>query len=287
MITKFGKRFLIDYLAGNRSFYNKTISIGIANNSEYELSDSNSRLGFEFYSVPVLFGGIDIDTSTNPYTYTAIYSTKLPTNLAGKINEIAIFPDKRMSNNSYDNKFITTFESIYEWSPSPELDQTNYRVGNSSLKLESNDPTSGNEYISIIPTFDMSGYSNFDTISFSYKVNDANLSSIKVRLYSSDTDYYQFNFSNNSVGWNIKDIPLADMTSFGSPDKSTITKLGIVVFSNGLNPTSVVVDGLRINDEDTFDPAYGMIARSNIQEVEKVAGREMTLEYKLNLDFGG
>lgn len=284
MITKFGKRFLIDYIAGNRNFSDKVLAIGIAKNSEYELEETNSRLGFEFYSVPILFGGIDIDTSTTPYTYSAIYSTKLPTNLAGKINEIALYPARRLSSNSYDNKFITSFESIYEWSPQPTLDQSNYRVGNSSLTLSS-DGISPQEYISIIPNFDISGYSNFDTISFSYKVNDANLSSVKVKLYSSDTDYYQFTFTGHSVGWNIKEIPLADMSSNGSPDKSSISKIGIVVTPTTA-ATTVTVDGIRINDEDTFDPAFGMIARSNITEIEKIAGRELTIEYKLNLNFG-
>jgi hypothetical protein len=284
MITRFGKRFLIDYIAGNRSFFDKVLSVGIATNSEYSLNDTNSRLGFEFYSVPVLFGGIDVDTSTTPYTYTAIYSSKLPTNLAGKINEIALYPGRRISNNSYDNRFITTFESSFEWSPSPTLNENDYRVGNSSLDLDSNG-TSQQEYVAIIPSFDISGYSNFDTISFSYKANDANLSSVKVRMYSSESDYFEFNFTGHSVGWNIKDVAFADMTAVGNPQRSSISKLGIVVVPT-TSATSITVDGLRVNDEDTFDPAYGMIARSNIAEVEKVAGRELIIEYKLDLDFG-
>jgi hypothetical protein len=284
MITKFGKRFLIDFIAGNRTFFDKVLAVGIAKNSEYELVDTNSRLGFEFYSVPVLFGGIDIDTSVVPYTYTAIYSTKLPTNLAGKINEIAIYPGRRSSSNTYGNQFITTFESAFEWMPSPVLNQTDYRVGNSSLDLSS-DGVSEKEYIATIPNFDMSGYSNFDTLSFSYKVNDSNLAEVKIRLYSSVVDYYEFNFVNHIVGWNIKDIQIADMISNGNPDPSLISKVGVMVVPVG-SSTSITVDGLRINDEDTFDPAYGMIARSNIDEVEKVAGRELTIEYKLDLNFG-
>jgi hypothetical protein len=284
MITRFGKRFLIDFIAGNRTFFDKVLAVGIAKDAEYELSDTNSRLGFEFYSVPVLFGGIDIDTSVVPYTYTAIYSTKLPTNLAGKINEIAIYPGRRSSSNSYGNQFITTFESSFEWSPSPVLNEVDYRVGNSSLDLSS-DGISPKEYIATIPNFDMSGYSNFDTLSFSYKVNDSNLAAVKIRLYSSAVDYYEFNFVNHIVGWNIKDIEIADMTSNGNPDPSLISKIGVVVIPVG-SATSITVDGLRINDEDTFDPAYGMIARSNISEIEKVAGRELTIEYKLDLNFG-
>ena len=284
MITRFGKRFLIDFIAGNRTFFDKVLAVGIAKDAEYELSDTNSRLGFEFYSVPVLFGGIDIDTSVVPYTYTAIYSTKLPTNLAGKINEIAIYPGRRSSSNSYGNQFITTFESSFEWSPSPVLNEVDYRVGNSSLDLSS-DGISPKEYIATIPNFDMSGYSNFDTLSFSYKVNDSNLAAVKIRLYSSAVDYYEFNFVNHIVGWNIKDIEIADMTSNGNPDPSLISKIGVVVVPVG-SATSITVDGLRVNDEDTFDPAYGMIARSNISEIEKVAGRELTIEYKLDLNFG-
>jgi len=284
MITRFGKRFLTDYIAGNRTFFDKVLSFGIATNAEYALSDTNSRLGFEFYNVPVLFGGIDVDTSTSPYTYTAIYSTKLPPNLAGKINEIALYPGRRSSNNSYDSRFITTFESPFEWTPSPTLNETDYRVGNSSLDLSSNG-TSQQEYIAIIPSFDIAGYSNFDTLSFSYKVNNANLSSVKVRLYSSESDYFQFNFTGHSVGWNIKNVSFADMTSVGNPQRASISKLGIVVVPTA-SATSITVDGLRVNDEDTFDPAYGMIARSNITEVEKVAGRELIIEYKLELDFG-
>ena len=284
MITRFGKRFLIDFIAGNRTFFDKVLAVGIAKDAEYELSDTNSRLGFEFYSVPVLFGGIDIDTSVVPYTYTAIYSTKLPTNLAGKINEIAIYPGRRSSSNSYGNQFITTFESSFEWSPSPVLNEVDYRVGNSSLDLSS-DGISPKEYIATIPNFDMSGYSNFDTLSFSYKVNDSNLAAAKIRLYSSAVDYYEFNFVNHIVGWNIKDIEIADMTSNGNPDPSLISKIGVVVVPVG-SATSITVDGLRVNDEDTFDPAYGMIARSNISEIEKVAGRELTIEYKLDLNFG-
>ncbi len=284
MITRFGKRFLIDFLAGNRTFFDKVLSVGIAKDSEYQLTDTNTRLGFEFYSVPVLFGGIDIDTSVEPYVYRAIYSTKLPTNLAGKINEVALYPGRRSSSNAYDNKFITTFESPFEWSPAPVLNETDYRVGNSSLDLSS-DGTSAEEYIATIPNFDMSGYSNFDTISFSYKVNNSSLSSVKVRLYSSSVDYYEFNFTNHIVGWNIKDIQIADMTSTGNPDRSLISKIGIVVTPT-TSATSITVDGLRINDEDTFDPAYGMIARSNISEIEKIAGRELTIEYKMDLNFG-
>ena len=47
MITKFGKRFLANFVAGNSSFASKEMALGIATGSalEYPLSDTNSRLG--------------------------------------------------------------------------------------------------------------------------------------------------------------------------------------------------------------------------------------------------
>ena len=75
------------------------------------------------------------------------------------------------------------------------------------------------------------------------------------------------------------------MSVVGSPSKNKISKVGIVVTPSS-GTTSICVDGLRVNDEDTFDPTYGMVARANITEIEKIAGREMLLEYKLDLNFG-
>lgn len=285
MITKFGKRFLTDFIAGNVSFTNKDLAIGIANGSEYPLSTSNSRLGFEFYRLPVKFGGINIDTSVSPVKYTAIFSTTLPTNMSGKINELGIYPSNRTSKNNYDSKFISDFESPLDWDDTPDIDQTNYRVGDSSLIFTSNG-TSTKEYKSTISGFDLVGYSNWDSLSLSYKVNDSNLSSIKIRFYSSVSDYFEFEFDQTSLGYHIEDINLSSMVTVGSPDRSNINTLGVVIVPDSA-ATSVSLDGLRINDEDTFDPSYGLVARSLLDtEIEKVFGREMFIEFKLDVAFG-
>lgn len=284
MITLFGKRFLTEAIAGTKSLNKKDLVLGIAKDSEYELANTNSRLGFEFYRLPVKYGGIDIDTSQSPTKYTAIFSATIPTDISGKINEVGLYTSERSSVNNFDNKFLTDFSLPYDWSPEPSLDQNNYRIGNSSLIFTSNG-TSNQEYISTIEDLDISGYSNFDTLSFSYKVNNAYLYAIKVRLYSSDTDYYEFNFNNHVVGWNLKEKQFSSMSVVGSPTKARISKIGIVIDPT-TSQASVSVDGIRINDEDTFDPSYGMIARSNVTELEKIEGRELLIEYKLDLNFG-
>jgi hypothetical protein len=285
VITKFGKRFLANFVAGNSSFASKEMALGIATSSEYALADTNSRLGFEFYRVPIRQGGIDIDTSVSPAKYTVIYSATIPTNIAGKINEIGIYSGQSYSKNLYESKFISNFELPYKWSPEPALDQTDYRVGDSSLIFTSNAAVA-KEYTYDLGDIDVSGYNPSDTLSFSYKVNDANLSSLKVRLYSSDTSYLQFTFTGHSVGYNIKNLNMSAGVSTGTFNPQSVVKLGIVVTPTTAQ-TSVSMDGLRINDEDTFDPEYGLIARSMLDStLIKVIGREAAIEFKLDLSFG-
>lgn len=285
MITKFGKRFLANFVSGNSSFASKEMALGIATSIEYPLSDTNSRLGFEFYRVPIRQGGIDIDTSVSPVKYTVIYSATIPNNIAGKINEIGIYSGQSYSKNLYESKFLSNFELPYEWSPEPTLDQSNYRVGDSSLIFTSNG-TAAKEYTYPIDSMDISGYNPSDTISFSYKVNDANLSSLKVRLYSSDNDYLQFTFTGHSVGYNIKNLNMSTGVSTGTFNPQSVVKMGVIVTPTSAQ-TSVSMDGLRINDEDTFDPEYGLIARSVLDSTMiKVIGREAAIEFKLDLSFG-
>lgn len=276
---------MANFVSGNSQFASKEMALGIATNAEYPLSDTNSRLGFEFYRVPIRAGGIDIDSSVTPTKYTVIYSATIPTNIAGKINEIGIYSGESYSKNLYESKFISNFELPYEWSPEPTLDQTDYRVGDSSLIFTSNG-TAAREYTYALNSMDVSGYNPSDTLSFSYKVNDANLSSLKVRLYSSNTDYLEFTFTGHSVGNNIKSVNMSTGVSTGTFNPQSVVKLGIVVTPTSAQ-TSVSMDGLRINDEDTFDPEYGLIARSILNSTMiKVIGREAAIEFKLDLSFG-
>lgn len=285
MITKFGKRFLTNFIAGNLIFNPKDMALGIATNLEYPLADTNSRLGFEFYRVPITTGGINIDASSSPTTYTVIYSATLPTDIAGKINEIGIYSGNSSSVNLYSSQFLSNFDFQYQWLPTPTTDQDNYRVGDSSLIFTSNN-TTAQEYKFDLGSTDISGYSPSDSLSFAYKVNNENLSSLKVRLYSSTLNYIEFTFTGHSVGYNLKSVNMSSGVTSGTFDPTSVSTIGIIVTPTSAQ-SSVSVDALRINDEDTFDPESGLIARSILDSTMiKVIGREAAIEFKLDLSFG-
>jgi hypothetical protein len=89
----------------------------------------------------------------------------------------------------------------------------------------------------------------------------------------------------------IQSVNLSELfsnTSATPPDFTNITNIGVEVTANSSGTTSVYFDGIRINDEDTFDPTYGMISRSVLtggDVITKTSGRQVDIEYKLQLGF--
>jgi hypothetical protein len=291
MITKFGKRFIAQYLAGNVTFPAQDLAVGI-DSTAVNSSGNDTRLGFEFYRLPVTLGTIDIQTDENgDSTYAVVYKATLPQDVAGKINEIGLYPSSRISVNNFDSKFISDFENNLLWADSnsnnPELVTSPApRIGATMSKVTAASSTSV-EYKSSFSSFDLSGYSSNDTLTLAFNQADTNLSSIKVKFYSSDTAYSYATFSGlTSIGNNVKQVSLSSLQTSGDPDVTSITKVGIEVTAKNTGSTIVYLDGLRINDEDTFDPRFGLIARSVLSStLEKKAGRPADIEYRLGINF--
>ena len=298
MITKFGKRFLTNYLAGNISFSEKELAFGIGSTAANS-SGNDTRLEFEFYRVPVKLTSIDIAEVSGSFVYKAVFVATIPQDVAGVISEIALYPASRTSINNFDSKFISSFENNVLWedsngsNPQIALNDSTYtfKIGENAVLIQSPSSTA-KEYKTATGTIDLSGYSISDSLSIAYKKVDANLSNIRVKLYSSDTQYCYVDFTPVSgTGDRIQSASLNTLfsnTSATPPDFKNITSLGVEVTATSGGTTSVYFDGIRINDEDTFDPSYGMISRSVLTGgdiITKPSGRQVDVEYKLQLGF--
>jgi hypothetical protein len=304
MITKFGKRFFANYVAGNADFATKELAFGIGSTTP-NAKGNDTKLEFEFYRVPVSYGSIDIsqtgvDGDGDPvFSYTAIFLATIPQDVAGVISEVALYPGSRTSKNNFDSKFITSFENNLLWTDSlggnPQLqlntDLLISKIGENMVYIQSPASTA-KEYKTTLSTLDLSGYSVNDSLAIAYKKADNNVSKIRVKFYSSATQYCYADFTPASgTGDRIQSLSLNDLfsnTSATPPDFTNITNLGVEVTANSGGTTTVYFDGIRINDEDTFDPTYGMISRSVLTGgniITKTSGRQVDVEYKLQLGF--
>ena len=285
MITKFGKRFLTNLIAGNTKSLNKDIAIGI---DLTEATENDTRLGFEFYRVPALFGSTEIQTVDNVSTYSVIFKASIPQDVEGEINEIGLYPSDRSSINNFDSKFLTDFSNYLDWTDEDlfkaDFSTNNPKIGNNIIVMQSDGPAS-NEYFYNIENLDLSGYSVNDTLRLAYRKIDDNLESIIIKFYSSSTEYFEYEITPPAgTGDQItEDISMSLIYAGATnpaPDKSLINKIGITITPSGTDTTYVGFDGLRINDEDTFDPFFGLISRSVIINTTTISGSsgENTIE---------
>ena len=256
-------------------------------------SDVDTRLGFEIYRTPVSLGSTDIQIENDTTTYSIIYKATIPQDVSGVISEIGLYPSLRTSSNSYDSKFIADFDKYFDWTDlnnySPATSTVGAKVGGNVLTMTSN-ASSSNEYKTNI-SLDLEGYSNQDSLTIAYYKEDVNLNKITLKFYSSDSDYYYVDITPQSgTGYKISsDINLSTLFGniVGSPSKSEIIRIGVVIVPNASVSTSVGIDSLRINDEDTFDPIFGLLSRTILSSpyLTKTAGRQIDIEYRLDLDF--
>lgn len=293
LLTKFGKRYITQFLAGQSNTNLKDIAIGVGSTAA---TVNDTQLGFEFYKSPVTLNSIDIQTSssTGLSTYGVVYKTTLPVDVAGIINEVGLFPSVSLSSTDYASNSISTFENNQSWSDSlgafaPSVNTPSPQIGTSYISIGANASQSKEYFYNF--NLDISGYSALDSLTLAYYQSDTNLDYIFVRTYDSNNNYYEIRYPGSaSIGYKINSLTLNNLYSsgFGSgtPDQTSIVKISVGVKSKSTGATVALFDGLRINDEDSFRTDYGLISRSVLTTpITKSLGKQMVIEYRIGLNF--
>ena len=293
LITKFGKRYLTQYLAGQSNTNLKDVAIGIGSTAA---SVNDTQLGFEFYRSPVTMSSIDIQTNstTGVSSYGVVHKTTIPVDVVGVISEIGIFPTVSLSSTDYASNSISTFEDNQSWADSSGafpsvLTTPTPKIGTYYLSMGA--AASGTKQYFNNFNIDISGYSALDSLTIAYRQVDLNLDYVFVRMYDSNNSYYEIRYAGDvSTGNKIKSLTLNNLYSSGygsgAPDQTSIVKIGVGVKAKSSGATAVLFDGLRINDEDAFRTDYGLISRSVLSTpIVKTLGKQMVIEYRIGLSF--
>jgi hypothetical protein len=293
LLTKFGKRYLTQYLAGQSNTNLKDIALGVGSTTA---TVNDTQLGFEFYKSPVSMSSIDIQTSstTGITTYGVVYKTTVPVDVAGIINEVGLFPSVSLSSTDYASNSISTFEDNQSWKDSagvfaPTTINPFPKIGTSYLSIGAASSQSKEYFYNF--NLDVSGYSALDSLTLAYYQGDTNLDYVFVKMYDSNNNYYEIRYPGDlSVGYKVKSLTLNNLYSsgfgLGTPDQTSIVKISCGVKAKSSGSTTVLFDGMRINDEDSFRTDYGMISRSVLANpITKSLGKQMIIEYRIGLTF--
>jgi len=293
LLTKFGKRYLTQYLAGQSTNTLKDIALGVGSTAA---TVNDTQLGFEFYKSAVSMNSIDIQTNstTGISTYGVVYKTTIPVDVAGTINEVGIFPNVILGSTDYASNSISTFEDNQSWTDSTGAYASSVttpfpKIGTSYLSIGAS-ASQSKEYFNNF-SIDVSGYSALDSLTLAYYQSDTNLDYVFVRMYDSNNNYYEIRYAGDtSTGYKIKSLTLNNLYSSGygsgTPDQTSIVKIYCGVKAKASGATTVLFDGMRINDEDSFRTDYGMISRSVLTTpITKSLGKQMVIEYRIGLSF--
>ena len=293
LLTKFGKRYITQYLAGQSNTNLKDIALGVGSTAA---TVNDTQLGFEFYKSPVSMSSIDIQTnsSTGVSTYGVVYKTTVPVDVAGIINEVGLFPAVSLNSTDYASNSISTFEDNQSWTDStgafaPTTTNPFPKIGTSYLSIGALSSQSKEYFYNF--NIDVSGYSALDSLTLAYYQSDTNLDYVFVRMYDSSNRYYEIRYSGDlSTGYKIKSLTLNNLYSSGygsgTPDQTSIVKISCGVKAKVAGATAVLFDGMRINDEDSFRTDYGLISRSVLANpITKSLGKQMVIEYRIGLTF--
>jgi hypothetical protein len=293
ILTKFGKRYITQYLAGQSPTSSKDIALGIGSTPA---TVNDTQLNFEFYRSEVNIASVDIQTNqtTGESTYGVVYKTTIPVDVSGIINEVGLFPSITLGTTDFGSRAISSFEDNQSWIDSsgnyPSLvTVSSPKIGPYYMSIGAASSQSKNYFYDF--NLDISGYSANDSMTLAYHQSDLNLDYVFLRTYDSNNNYYEIRYpAENTIGYKVKSLSLSSLYSSGFtsgiPDKTSIVKISVGVKAKSSGATTVLFDGLRINDEDTFRVHYGMISRSVLANViTKSLGKQMDIEYRLGLSF--
>lgn len=276
MITNRGKVFVKRFLAGQAGDAVGAISVGLGAAPE---AGSDERLQFEWARTPVDLSAYDFTNDR------LVFKGSLPEELEGSIYEIGLWTSEASNlAGSQESQIITSFDSdTEEWINATFSTQT--RLGGDSLHHTPDASTSEESTMGGL-TLDFIDYSAQDQFVLAYDVTGANVDSIKLQFRLDTSNYYEYTIAAPAAGYQFSELPKGDAVVVGAPDWDEINEIAIITTATAGGIADVRFDALRIDDMDTQDPEYGLIARFvPTTPSTKVDGATQDIEYSLGVSI--
>jgi len=273
VITTKGKLIVKRYLAKQIADIARSISVGVGQTAE---STSSTLLQFEM-------GRSDINIVSFDYVNNKlVFKASIPQELSGKIYEVGIWsqPTSTAAGN-YTSRLLTSFDSASEVWSTGTFQSANARLGADALRLA---PSASATAVSAMTNLflDLSGNSGADQFNIAYYNGNAFTANFKVRFKTDASNYYTIQVTSPATGYQVSVVNKSAATTTGAPSWANITSIEVEVVATSGGAAAFDFDGLRIEDTDTIDSNYVLVARELLgSPVTKVAGRVMDIEFSL------
>lgn len=271
MITNNGKTHIKRYLAQDIGTISGSIGVGVGSTPE---SVNDSKLEMEVVRADVNHITYDFQNDR------IIFKAALPEQFAGVVYEVGLWSmSTDLLAGAYGSKTLTDFSVSTDWSSGTAV-TTNARAGASDLRLAPAASATATAYKAL--NLNLSGNSSADTIVLAYYVGNAFTSSVKLRFKTDNSNYYEFTVSTPSAGYRINSFAKGSATVVGAPSWSTINQVEVSTTSTAGGSAAIDFDAVRIEDTDTLNPDYNLVARKVLTTpMTKFVGKVMEIEFSL------
>jgi hypothetical protein len=293
---------LIDSIGGNIQFGISSVPNGTSPNST--TSDgliTDTRLGFSVGSIPVRLAFLD---NSGNYDSMVFRGTLPSTAEAFTIHELGIFPTNPSSDSPLSEQLLVSGESSDKWlkttQPVTSVEQdtvksryislsevpagfANFRVGSTALLLKQNEVLRINETFSQFSSSGRSAFNIEDNISIAYSKANTASPKIILKFFTDDANYFVTDFTAPTGTYAIRDIARSSFTNIINPSWGNINAIEIKSEN-----ADVIIDAIRINDNNNLDTTFGMVSRTVLGSgnlITKGASESLDIEYYLSFGF--
>lgn len=275
LVTAAGREAVLRFLAGDIGAWAASMVFGVGSTPP-TVNDLN--LEFEAFRSPIVFRSADVPAGE------IVLRAELNPVVAGNITEIGVWSTDANIYSEYPSELITDFDpdnapdGLYGedegfWVPTDGPT----RIGTASILL--NGP--GTATLGIpFDNLDFSGYLGSDKMSLAYISTGDNPSSVAVRMYTTDTDYYNYSFAPSGTNgqYRIRTWERSQFTPVGTPNWASIQKLEVV--ATNAAGQGVILDGLRVDDSNRYND-FSFVSRAVLSEpISTVMDEDTYVEYR-------
>jgi hypothetical protein len=263
---------------------------------------TNTRLGFSVHSIPVRLAFLD---NSGNYDSMVFRGTIPSTDEAFKIHELGIFPTNPdvttplsaqllVSGSTADDFYlggsrINTVEgdppgtSGYI-SSAPTNFSGGFRVGTTALFLKQNQTLRINKTFNQFSASGQNAFNIEDNISIAYSKKSNDTPTITLRFFTAGASYFQTSFTaTQNTTYVIRDILRSSFTNVLNANWGNINAIEILSEN-----ADVIIDAIRINDNNNLDTTYGMVSRTVLNSgnlIVKNPAESIDIEYYLSFGF--
>lgn len=254
MLTNSGITHLKRYLGGSVGSIAQSIAVGLGTSAA-----SANSIGLDFETAR-----FDIDLITYDFEADSlVFKATIPESFRGQIHEIGLYSlPASATSGKYPSQTLVSFDAIENWDGT--YSTTNSRVGLDGL-TQTTAASQSMTNTALITPFDLSGYSGADQFNFAFNVSNGFTASLRVRLMTDGSNYYDFNFGAQTAGYKNVRVNKSAATATGAPNWGSISQIQVTSTSTAGGSGTVLFDGIRLEDADAPLNENILVARESFQ----------------------